>query len=86
MVNCHRHVVASPQSHIRKYHVFFVYARRLLPRYMNSKGTKKAGSIFFYGESMNVSVENLLKEFRELQLDKQAVYAWCEAGRARVCD
>jgi hypothetical protein len=35
---------------------------------------------------MKVSVEELMKEFKELQLDMQAVHSWCEASRSRKCD
>jgi hypothetical protein len=35
---------------------------------------------------MKVSVKELMEEFREIQLDMQAVYAWCEASRSRKCD
>ena len=35
---------------------------------------------------MNVRLGELIQEFRELQLDKQAVYAWCKANRSRKCD
>ena len=43
--------------------------------------------IWFFGEfAMKVSVEELVNEFKELQLDMQAVHAWCEASRSRNCD
>jgi hypothetical protein len=35
---------------------------------------------------MKVRLGELIREFRELQLNKQAVYAWCEANRSRKCD
>jgi hypothetical protein len=35
---------------------------------------------------MKVRLGELIREFRELQLDKQAVYAWCEANKSRKCD